>query len=340
MNNEITMADIGRKLGVSTVTVSKALSGKSGVSDDLKEKIIAEAARSGYQKLRKRHEKKEKNTVGVIVSERYLRDKQSFYWQMYQNIMLNAGNMRLFTLLEVISTDVEASLEMPKLITQNKADSIIILGPISTKYSTELINHTNVPFLSLDSKYENFPGDAVIADNIAGGYCMTKYLLDHGHKKIGYVGSLNVTPSIDNRYLGYIKALIGSGIKPEWKWKIDDRNIETGIIGAEGTFELPLDDMPTAFFCNCDVAAVELIERLEKNGFSVPEDIAVVGFDNFVSDRESKIGITTYEVDLMAMSEQALKILKNRFEHPTAPDHVVMMRGHMIERESVCNIDN
>ncbi len=338
MSNEITMADIGRKLGVSTVTVSKALSGKNGVSDDLKEKIIAEAARSGYRKFRKKQGKKDKHTVGVIVSERYLRDKQSFYWQMYQNIMLNAGNMKIFTLLEVISTGAERSLELPKIITQNKADCIIILGPVSTKYSEELINHTDIPLLSLDSQYEDFPGDAVVADNIAGGYCMTKYLLEHGHRKIGYVGSLNVTPSIDNRYLGYVKALIGYEIKPEWKWRIDDRNADTGIIGADGTFDLPLDDMPTAFFCNCDVAAEELIKRLEKNGFSVPEDISVVGFDNFVANSDDKVAITTYEVDLMAMSEQALKILVSRLDDISTPGQVIMMRGRMIEKNSVLKI--
>ena len=335
MSNEITMADIGHKLGVSTVTVSKALSGKGGVSEELKEKILAEAKTSGYQKNRRSFKKTDQQTIGVIVSERFLSDNRSFYWQMYQDLMLSAANLKVFTLLEVISKETEEKLEMPKISTQDKADGIVLLGPISEEYSEALANSCNIPIVCLDSQYENISGDAVVADNVAGGYSMTKYLLDHGHKKIGYIGSLNATPSIDNRYLGYIKALIGANIKPKWEWQINDRDIESGIIGAEGTFDIPFKDMPTAFFCNCDLAAAELIKRLRKNGFSIPEDISVVGFDNFVSESDLADEITSYEINTVSMAEQALKTLLQRLDDPNIPQQVIMLRGHIIEKNSV-----
>ena len=335
MNNEVTMADIGRKLGVSTVTVSKALSGKGGVSEELKEKILNEARLSGYQKSKRHEKKRDQQTIGVIVSERFISDNNSFYWKMYQDLMFSASNLKVFTLLEVISTDAEKNLKMPNLYVQGKADGIIILGPISEKYSSELSAKGNIPIVCLDSQYETIVADAVVCDNVAGGYTMTRYLLDRGHTKIGYLGSLNATPSIDNRYLGYIKALIRAGIRPEWKWQIDDRDVSSGVIGAEGTYDLPYDDMPTAFFCNCDLAAAELIRRLKKNGYSVPEDISVVGFDNYVPESDQAGKITTYEIDMMSMAEQALRSIVKRIEEPDSPQQVIVLRGHIVEKSSV-----
>ena len=67
--------------------------------------------------------------------------------------------------------------------------------------------------------------------------------------------------------------------------------------------------MPTAFFCNCDLTAGLLMERLREVGCRVPEDIFVVGFDNYANDQVAKVGITTYEIDTKEMYRKFLKII-------------------------------
>ena len=88
MAKTVRLIDIGKKLGVSAVTVSKALSGQKGVSEEMREKIVRLADEMGYKRSDSQIESsKEKSfTIGVIVADRYLGENQSFYWKLYQEI--------------------------------------------------------------------------------------------------------------------------------------------------------------------------------------------------------------------------------------------------------------
>ena len=340
MKNDVTLSDIAKKIGVSQVTVSKALSGKSGVSRELRNKIVKTADEMGYKITRASKKKTGKTqcSVGVIASERFLRDKEAFYWKLYQELAIVFSKERINSLLEVVTTEAESCKEEPNLLMQGKIDALIILGAFDTEYLFMLNNSCNVPLLSVDSLYYEIDGDAVIIDNMAGGYKMTEYLLGLGHKKIGYVGSLNNTPSIDDRYMGYCKALILNGITPCEEWHIADRDNDKSVKDPED-FSLPAaDKMPTAFFCNCDYVAQLFIEKLKMSGYKVPEDVSVVGFDNYVPRMKAQLGLTTYEVDLTEVAAMtASKVRKimgiSRSKYTTS-----VVRGRIIERESAKGI--
>lgn len=291
---------------------------------------MAEKKKSGG----KAGQKRKRYNVGVIVAERYLREERSFYWQVYQELSIYASEIKVFLLLEVIEAEQEAALEVPNLLQQDKVDGLIIFGPFSSLYLRKLMEQILVPVVSLDSRYEDVWGDAVMADNVSGSYLMTKYLLELGHREIGFVGTLQVTPSIDNRFLGFVKALRYYGLQPEDAWIVEDRDRNLGMVGVEGTFLLPEGRMPTAFFCNCDFSAKLLIEKLQKCNYSVPEDISVVGFDDYLVEQGEVPGITTYGVDVLEMSKTALKLLLERVEEPEQAEKIVLIRGRLIERES------
>ena len=74
------------------------------------------------------------------------------------------------------------------------------------------------------------------------------------------------------------------------------------------------DDMPTAFVCNCDLSAGMLINKLRQNGYRVPEDVSVVGYDNYIYPGICDIGITTYEVDLGEMAKRTVKVLLSKLQ--------------------------
>ena len=93
--------------------------------------------------------------------------------------------------------------------------------------------------------------------------------------------------------------------------------------------------MPTAFFCNCDILAAKLIHLLNDNGYRVPEDVSVVGFDNYVHPGICNIGITTYAVEQKDMAEQAMNILIKRMNHETCQYGTRIVEGHLIRKESV-----
>lgn len=339
MGKAVRLADIGERLGVSTVTVSKALSGQKGVSEELREKIKQLALEMGYVKSAagEIEEKKKSYTIGVIVADRYLRENQSFYWMLYQDISKRAMSRNCFPMLEVISHESEKAGELPRVVTEQKVDGVIIMGAFKTEYAAMLIRDIRLPLLNLDTTGGGEACDCVVSNNMMGGYQMTNYLLGLGHRKIGFVGTRLVTPSIDDRFFGYLKSLMEHGIKWKEEWIVDDRDREFGSVDINTKFILP-EDMPTAFFCNCDLSASLLIRKLEAAGYSVPDDVSVVGFDNYVTDQFAGIGITTYEIDTREMAKRAVHIMVHKIENINYSTGVFMLPGRFIERCSAKRI--
>lgn len=335
MAKAVRLADIGKRLNVSAVTVSKALSGQKGVSDEMRSRIIETAQEMGYMKSAP--EEKKSYTIGVVAAERYLAEGQSFYWQLYQEISQRAITVNCFTILEIIEQRMEKRGSLPRIVTEKKVDGLIVMGAFQSGYANYLAETVRIPFLFLDTPGTLDTCDSVVANNLMGGYRMTNYLFEMGHTRIGYVGTLLATTSIDDRYLGYIKSLMGHGIPLRQDWVIEDRDRESGVVDAEEKFRLP-SDMPTAFFCNCDMSACILIRKLNQLGYSVPEDISVVGFDNFVTERFGEVGLTTYEIKIKEMARRAVHILTHKLNNSNYSTGMFMLPGTFIERNSVKRI--
>ena len=341
MAKSVKLADIAKQCGVSTVTVSKALSGQKGVSEEMREKIVQLANELGYKQpsAKKTQEVASKSyNIAVLIHERYLDKYDSFYFRLYQNIASNAVSVGSFTTLEVVTNEAERSCTLPLLVQENKADGVIIMGEFSQEYLEMLIKTPgNVPFVYLDTCDTRVEMDSVISDSFYGSYYMTNYLFEMGHKKIGFVGNILGTSSITDRYLGYVKSLMEHGLKYSDICIIEDRSAETGIMYSSDNLELP-KNMPTAFVCNCDLAASVLIKRLEDDGYNVPDDFSVVGYDNYLFPGLCDVELTTYEVDMVEMVKKVLDIVISRLEGKPYKSGINIIEGRMIIRDSVKQI--
>lgn len=335
---KVRLADIATKMNVSTVTVSKALSGQSGVSEEKREQICRLAAEMGYTKhIEKEQKEKESYTLGVIVPERFMTEKMSFYWFLYQSIAKKATRRNCFTMLEVVTYEAEEMCSLPRMVSEEKIEGLIILGAFDREYVDALFAHIQVPVVNVDTTIGPENCDCVVSNNMRGAYYVTNYLFEQGHRRIGFVGTALATESINERFLGYVKSLMEHGFFPEAELILDDRNKETGVVDGEIYFQLP-ENMPTAFFCNCDLSASILIRKLRDHGYRVPEDVSVAGFDNFVTDTKAGIGITTYEINTSAMANRALHILLHKIKNIDYSAGMFILPGRFIERESTMKI--
>ena len=129
MSKNVKMKDIADKLGVSIVTVSKALSNKQGVSEELREKIKKIALDMGY-KTNNINNKDSKYTynIGVIVAQKYMDVENSFYFTIYNNIVKHLSDYNYYAILEIIDRDKEIENIIPNIILDKRVDGIIILG--------------------------------------------------------------------------------------------------------------------------------------------------------------------------------------------------------------------
>lgn len=341
MAKAVKMADIAKIMGVSTVTVSKALSGQKGVSEQLRAKIKKQAQEMGYQAVSALHQEKTRQnagyTIGVLVADRFFGQYESFYWKLYQEVATVALRKGCFTMLEVLLTEDESYLHMPKILVEKKTDGLVVIGRLEDAYLDRLMEFSDVPVFLLDFYDKNGKCDSVVSNSYFGMYAMTNYLFEMGHREIAFVGNVFFTDSITDRYFGYLKSVYEHGAKVGEEWVINDRNARTGK--SDEGFEIKLPDkMPTAFVCNNDMAAAMLVQELGKQGYRVPEDISVVGYDNYQPPGLCDVGITTYEVDMREMAWRTVENMVRKISGGHYQQGVSIVNGRIVYKDSVRRI--
>lgn len=340
MKNGVKMLDIATKLGVSVVTVSNALAGRDGVSEQMRRKICETAEKMGYKPSNTKSEKKRlampkigKN-VGILTSERFVGARGTFYWELTASISNQLSQLNVCTVYECVTADSEKNGILPNMVTDNKMDGIIVIGQVHRSY-IDCLSKLTMPLMFVDFYDNRYNIDSVISDSFNGGYMLTDHLVAKGHRKIGFFGTLNATSSINDRYLGYVKCIMENELEFRNEWIIGDRN-ERGILNDKIDFP---DEMPTAFVCNCDETAFRVISALKSKGVRVPEDISVVGYDNYTVSSICIPTITTVEVDLSKMAEVSVGIMAKKLADPEYSEGRRIISGRLIEKESVLDIN-
>lgn len=335
MKNNVTMQDIAEQLGVSKVTVSKALNDKEGVSDELKEKIKNMARDMGYRYNVMARSLKVSHSfnIGVIIAERFTGEYKSFYTGLYQQLSKVLDTQQYSGILHILSKEDEKALNLPRIYHERKVDGFIILGQIHKKY-IEVLQKIDIPIIFLDFYDDHVGIDAVITDNFYGAYELTNYLVMNGHQQIAYVGNLQATSSIQDRFLGYYKSLLEHRIPLNNDYVINDRDENGKFIDIE----LPAK-IPSAFVCNCDQIAYTIINKLKASGYRVPEDCSVVGFDNDIYATISEPKITTVEVNVEDMTHTVVKYMIEKVKGSDKTYGRVLIKGKIIYRDSVKKIN-
>lgn len=329
MEKGVRMADIAQRLGISIVSVSKGLSGKEGVSEEMRARIVETAREMGYTPPAAKavSAAQQSKTIGILVCDRFF-NENSFYSNLYRAVLQRCNEIGATCMLEIISPAAEYSCTMPLMLTNHKVDALIFMGEIERRYLGAAAEY-GLPFVLLDFYDETISADSVCSDNLAGGYMMTEHLIKTGRTKIGYVGSITATSSIMDRYLGYCKALLRHGIEPNPAWRLEDRD-ETG---HNIHLKLP-EEMPEAFVCNCDECAYNLTEQLKREGYRIPQDIAVTGYDDFRWPTICSPNLTSYRVNVDGMANAAVDQLRRKWQHKPVPAPSVLVPGAFVRRQS------
>lgn len=335
VKKNVTMSDIAAELGCSTVTVSKALGDKDGVSAELRQRIKQKANEMGYRFSYISKSTKEFLTynIGIAVAKRFINDASAFYWVVYRYIVELLQKQGYYGILEVVSDRDECMGNLPASIADRRIDGVIVLGQFPDRY-VERILETRVPTVFLDFYSSRSDVETVLSDNYFGAYTITNYLISKGHRRIGFIGSITATSSIQDRYMGYYKALLEHDIPLREDWVIEDRD------GSGETFKnIPLpDEMPSAFVCNCDKVAYQIAAQLKNSGYRVPDDVSLVGYDNHIYSTISNPRITTMDVNSYRMSSEAVEIIVKKIRDAAYHCGRILVTGKLIERDSVKEI--
>lgn len=332
---KITMQKIADMLDISKVTVSKALNGKDGVGPELKKKIMEKAIEYGYKAPKSGiGETGEGYHIAVFCADKFLEkaDEYNFYPNIYQKISIElARRNNIGTLISISKKENYEDTE--KLLSLHKFDGIIALGRLEEKFLNTL-RQTKLPrvYVDTDDDYSDTP--TVLIENIYSVCSLTEYLVNMGHREIGFIGSVNVTKSIMDRYLGFLRTMMLNRLEVKKEWVLEDRTKDNEKI--EISFP---EILPTAFVCNCDDTAYRVVKSLQEKGLRVPDDISIVSFDNDIFSKLSVPQLTTIAPDINYIAKKAADLIIKQIREPEKKVlGPILVNGKIIYRESVKRI--
>ena len=341
-HKEITIYDLAQKLNISAATVSRGLSDHPAINKTTKKKIFALANELGYRsnKFASNLRKQQTNTIGVIVP-RLNSLFMSSVLSGIEKIVNNAG----YNLIIAQSFEQEAK-ERANTITMfnSRVDGLIVSLSSDTKDFThfDTFIKKGIPIVFFDRIAKEIDATKVLIDNFKTGYTATSHLLDQGCKEILHITG-NITRNVyKDRFEGYKKAL------EERKIDFDPALFFSNDLSEQAVQQtinevLRRNKLPDGLFITNDSAAAYALTILKQAGLSVPNDIAIVGFNNDLISQVTEPAITTINYPGNEMGETIARIILNRLDDDTDPSFtstVTLNSALVIRASSIRKKDN
>jgi LacI family transcriptional regulator len=339
----ISLKDIAQKLGVSEMTVSRALNGKPGVSEEKKRLILEEVKKVGYRKnsLAATLKRSKSFTLGVVIHSLSF----SYYSELFDGIQSYAKTKGYRVLLGCPEEDLELEKDIIEAFLRRRVDGLLV-APISGEKNIEYfssLSRSNIPIVFIDRHLVTLPQiDYVTADNIEGGFLATEYLILSGHRKIGFIqGSEPFCCEVIDRYKGYKKALERYNLKGEYIISCQEsikNQEENGYLATLSYFKK--NSTPTALFAVNDNVAIGAIKALKELGFRVPEDVSIVGFDDISIAKFVSPPLTTIFQDKKEIGKRGTEMLIDRMNNSNIEmGRRVLVPPKLVVRGSVRRVD-
>jgi LacI family transcriptional regulator len=317
---------LAQKIGVSKVTISRALKGQEGVSEELRTLIIRTAVEMGYELQRLRKTEKPYK-FAFITPYRFFLTTDSFYHPIYYNLNRLCQINHMDLILFVVGKEEEQKEIIPEQL--KDVDGIFIGGELYKSYLSAL-KALGKPLIYIDFESIYYQSDCVIIDNFKLGTIATEFLIEKGYRKIGFVGNKTHSSNSADRIYGYQKAMESEGLTVTPEWIIDNYNKNTDNYMLD--ISLPAE-LPEAFICHCDRAAYYFMEKLKIENIKIPEQVALISFDNTELAEATTPPLTSIYIDKNAFAEKAFELMTHRLQTPINDSFQrIYLPAYIIER--------
>ena len=325
-----TSFDIAALAGVSQPTVSRALSGNPSVSEATRARVLAAAEQLNYKVdknasgLRRQHSR----TLALLFFEEWPEGAliNPFYLSMVGPMVRRCADhgYDLLISFQQLSSDWHVDYEDSR-----KADGIILLGYgdyVEYRPKLEQLIERGAHFVRWGSAAEGEVGATVSSDNEQGGFDATTHLLQQGRRKIAFVGTASpANPEFLERRRGYCRALHAAGLEPDERLSADaDPSEAAGRAAIAELLERKVEF--DAIFAASDVAAIGAMHALQNMGRAVPDDVAIVGFDDIPAASLSSPPLTTVTQDAHRAGEALVDALLEAVEQGSATSRTLPVR--------------
>ncbi len=326
----ITIKEIAEKANVSIATVSRALNDNPNVKESTKELIRNLAQEMNYSPnfVARTLVKKKTNVIGIILPEvggeffpEIIKGVDEVAYQNEYHVFVASSHSERNTVESILG-----------FMSKSMVDGVILMLPSITDHIRNLIKRTRIPIVLINGYSKMEEVSSVGIDNFQGAYTMTNFLIQNkGYDKISFIKGPDINSDAKLRLKGYKAALEDNKIPINHEWIVDgDFTIKGGELAASRL--LSLINKPSVIFAANDMMAAGCYRVIDQLGLTIPDDIAVVGFDHIPMSEFLNPKLTTVHVPTDEIGRKAAKLLLDILENSetTKPQHIKITTGLIV----------
>jgi LacI family transcriptional regulator len=330
---KVTIKDIAKAANVSTATVSKVLNNKDQrISAKTRALVLKIAKEKKYirNSMARSLVTRKTNTIGLILPD----ITNPFFPELARGAEDKANEAGYMIMFANTDDSAEKETRYLNMLAEKMVDGIILTQSAHTEGNAKTLEALKLPLVLIDRDMDldNIKG-RVLVDNFKGAYEGVTYLIEKGYSKIAFItGPFSTTTSKD-RLKGYEKALKDHNISLNETLIFEgEYKGQWGIKATEIILNQKLDI--DAIFCGNDLIAINVIKTLKKNNLKVPEDIAIVGYDNIKISEMIEPALTTIDQPVYEMGYKAVELLINILEG-IIEEKTIRLESNLVIRDSV-----
>jgi LacI family transcriptional regulator len=320
------MREVAAVARVSLMTVSRVVNGDSGVAPETAARVEHAIAELGYQRNDIARHLRQKNrvsrTIGLVVDDL----ANPFYSVMSRAVEDEAYRRGYLVLLGSTNDDPHRERDLVTAFTARQVDGLIL---VPTSGNHPALAQIGIPLVCADRLVRGLDVDTVTVDNRSGAMRAVTHLLDHGHRRVAYLGDQRKIWTLKERYAGYRDAFAAAGLDPDPD--LTCHGLRSRPDAAIATARLmALADPPTALFASNDLITMGAVDGLG----AAARRVALVGFDDFPLADKLTPPITVVSQDPRTIGATAAQLLFSRIEGSTAPARSVVLLTRFVQRGS------
>jgi LacI family transcriptional regulator len=323
-----TLVDVARRAGVSLKTASRAINGEPHVADATRLRVTTAAGELGFQlnsmaSLLKRGIRS--NFIGLVTGDL----ANPFYSSLAKGVEreLRAQGLQLV----VSSTDESGERErvLVEEMVARQVRALIVVSTLESNDSLRAAQERGIPVVFVDRPATDLVADSVVLDNRAGARLAVEHLLQHGHRRVGFIGDFSRLPTHRQRLDGYLDAMASVGASEDDLRILvrEDLHDATGARGATHDL-LALDSPPTALFTSNNRVTIGALTAFREVDLAP----ALVGFDDF--DLADVLGVTVISHDPVEMGARAARLAFDALGNRSPRGESLVQPVRLIERGS------
>lgn len=327
----VTIIDVAREAGVSYATVSRVINNKAHVKPEKREAVLGAMSRLGYivnQQARGLASGRS-HVIGLLVQNLGSSWMGAIVRGIDDQLSAAGYDMMLYT----TNRRKDSEMAYVSAITRGVADGLLLIIPADPQAYLESLHRQHFPYVLIDHPGINDQGPSVGVTNWQGTYAATRYLIELGHQRIGFItGNLEMA-SATERLAGYQAALTDHDLRLDPALVVEGDFLQSsGFVGGQALLNLP--QRPTAIFASNDVMAFGLMDAARDRGLHIPEDLSIIGFDDITEAATVFPPLTTVRQPLEQMGRTATCMLLRLIESPDTPVQRIILPTELIIRSS------